>query len=267
MVEAVTNGGACPGPKCVADVSDVAAARRVVVGVVDSGVDETHPDINYVGGTSWLGDEDQPGVDGFGHGECKDGFRVRAVLAEIGFWRRWQRLASVVGHVGGLRFEGCVWLAVLAVLAAVTCVFACCVSTLPVLAVSTARCCCCVPQQIRFCLTSNLHAILCLFPALCCAGTHVAGIVGAKNTGRGVVGVSPNIGIYSLKILDSTGNGVLSDAMRAIKWVITEGSAKGIKVINLSLAGHVDPSAGYYKVMVDLFCGVCKQASDAGEEK
>jgi hypothetical protein len=98
-----------------------------------------------------------------------------------------------------------------------------------------------------------------------CAGTHVAGIVGAKNTGKGVVGVSPNIGIYSLKILDSSGIGVLSDAMRAIKWVMTEGSAKGIKVINLSLAGHVDPGAGYYKAMVDMFCGVCKEASDAGE--
>jgi hypothetical protein len=70
MVEAVTNGGACPGPKCVADVGDVAASRRVIVGVADSGVDETHPDINYVGGMSWLGAEDQPGIDGFGHGEC-----------------------------------------------------------------------------------------------------------------------------------------------------------------------------------------------------
>jgi subtilisin family serine protease len=103
--------------------------------------------------------------------------------------------------------------------------------------------------------------------ARCGAGTHVAGIVGARNTGKGVVGVAPNIGIYSLKILDSSGNGVLSDAMRAIKWVITEGSAKGIKVINLSLAGHVDPGAGYYKAMVDMFCGVCKEASDAGEAK
>jgi hypothetical protein len=100
---------------------------------------------------------------------------------------------------------------------------------------------------------------------LCCAGTHVAGTIGARNTGKGVVGVSPNIGIYSLKILDSGGNGVLSDAMRAIKWVIAEGSAKGIKVINLSLAGHVDPGASYYKAMLDMFCGVCKEASDAGE--
>lgn len=77
--------------------------------------------------------------------------------------------------------------------------------------------------------------------------------------------MSPNVGIYSLKILDSQGNGVLSDAMRAIKWVKEEGAAKGIKVINLSLAGHVDPTAGYYNAMVDLFCGVCKEASDAGE--
>ena len=87
----------------------------------------------------------------------------------------------------------------------------------------------------------------------------MAGIIGAKNTGKGVVGVSPGIGIYSLKILDSYGNGVLSDAM------IAEGPSKGIKVINFSLAGHVDPSKAYYQPMVDLFCGVCKEASDAGE--
>eukprot|EP00882_Tetradesmus_deserticola_P023893 GHRQ01026060.1.p1 GENE.GHRQ01026060.1~~GHRQ01026060.1.p1 ORF type:complete len:131 (-),score=17.72 GHRQ01026060.1:123-515(-) len=109
----------------------------------------------------------------------------------------------------------------------------------------------------------NCRRLLCL--DIRYTGTHVAGIVGAKNTGQGVVGVAPNIGIYSLKILDSRGNGVLSDAMRAIKWVMSEGAAKNIKVVNLSLAGHVDPTASYYKPMVDLFCGVCKEASDAGE--
>lgn len=107
--------------------------------------------------------------------------------------------------------------------------------------------------------------LLSVYPCDLFAGTHVAGIIGAKNTGKGVVGVSPGIGIYSLKILDSYGNGVLSDAMRAIKWVIAEGPSKGIKVINFSLAGHVDPSKPYYQPMVDLFCGVCKEASDAGE--
>lgn len=40
-------------------------------------------------------------------------------------------------------------------------------------------------------------------------GTHVAGIVGAKNQGRGVVGVAPGVGIYSVKILNALGVGEL----------------------------------------------------------
>jgi subtilisin family serine protease len=38
-------------------------------------------------------------------------------------------------------------------------------------------------------------------------GTHVAGIVGARNNGLGVVGVAAGIPLYSLKILDADGAG------------------------------------------------------------
>lgn len=47
-----------------------------------------------------------------------------------------------------------------------------------------------------------MHAVLLL------AGTHVAGIVGARNNGVGVVGVVPGVPIYSLKVLDGRGAGV-----------------------------------------------------------
>jgi hypothetical protein len=145
MVEAVTSGGACPGPKCVADVSEVAGVRRVVVGVADSGVDETHPDINYVGGTTWLGEEDQPGVDGFGHGECKMGLGLVKVEERkgLGFCRRPQ-LASVA-----VSTAQCGLLCLLHY-ASVTCVSACVDAPLVVLlvAVSTAPYCCLGLQHI-----------------------------------------------------------------------------------------------------------------------
>lgn len=51
-------------------------AVQVTVGVMDSGVDSSHPDIYYVGGQTWLtdasdleGDSVAANVDAYGHGE------------------------------------------------------------------------------------------------------------------------------------------------------------------------------------------------------
>lgn len=96
-------------------------------------------------------------------------------------------------------------------------------------------------------------------------GTHVAGIVGAKNNGAGVVGVAPGLPLFSLKVLDGEGVGSLSDAMAAVEWAAgPEGQAKGIKVINLSLAAYVDPTASDYADIFNLVCNSFKIASDAG---
>lgn len=62
-------------------------------------------------------------------------------------------------------------------------------------------------------------------------GTHVAGIIAATNNSIGVVGVSPNVSLYSVKVLDSTGSGYISDVIEGINWSITN----GINIINLSL--------------------------------
>jgi len=40
----------------------------VVVGIIDTGIDSGHPDLNVVGGMSWVGSSYQ---DGNGHGECR----------------------------------------------------------------------------------------------------------------------------------------------------------------------------------------------------
>jgi subtilisin family serine protease len=62
-------------------------------------------------------------------------------------------------------------------------------------------------------------------------GTHVAGTVGAAgNNGLGVVGVTWDVRLMPLKFLDSTGNGLISDAVTCIDYSI----AAGVKVTNHS---------------------------------
>ncbi len=64
-------------------------------------------------------------------------------------------------------------------------------------------------------------------------GTHVAGIIAAKDNGTGVVGVAPDAELYALKVLDHLGFGSLSGVIAAIEWAI----ANKMDVINLSLGG------------------------------
>jgi subtilisin family serine protease len=58
-IEAVTPDG-------VGSTEGLPAEQQVVVGVIDSGIDATHPDINYVGGQSWAANDAKPDYDGFG---------------------------------------------------------------------------------------------------------------------------------------------------------------------------------------------------------
>ncbi len=65
-------------------------------------------------------------------------------------------------------------------------------------------------------------------------GTHVAGTIGAVgNNGIGVTGVAWNVKLMALKFLDSTGSGMLSDAVAAIDYA----RVNGAKVINASWGG------------------------------
>ncbi|MFZ4718103.1 MAG: S8 family serine peptidase [Ilumatobacteraceae bacterium] len=64
-------------------------------------------------------------------------------------------------------------------------------------------------------------------------GTHVAGIVGALDNGAGVVGVAPGARLWAVKVLDSTGTGLLSGILRGIDWVTA--NAGTIEVANMSL--------------------------------
>lgn len=66
-------------------------------------------------------------------------------------------------------------------------------------------------------------------------GTHVAGIVGAKDNGFGVVGVSPGAPLYSVRVLDRFGSGTVSTVACGIDWVTANAASTGINVANMSL--------------------------------
>ncbi|MFP4553836.1 MAG: S8 family serine peptidase, partial [Actinomycetota bacterium] len=67
-------------------------------------------------------------------------------------------------------------------------------------------------------------------------GSHVAGISAARYDGAGTTGVAPGARIWSVKVLDSSGNGLLSWLIAGIDAVTQQ--AEYIDVANMSLAGQ-----------------------------
>ena len=67
-------------------------------------------------------------------------------------------------------------------------------------------------------------------------GTHVAGIIAAKNNTIGVLGVASGASIVALKVLDKDGEGTLSHIIQAIAYVNTK-AATG-DVVNMSVGGE-----------------------------
>jgi subtilisin len=63
-------------------------------------------------------------------------------------------------------------------------------------------------------------------------GTHVAGIAAAKDNSYGVVGVAPGARLWDIKVLDSTGSGLISDIIAGIDYIAS--FANQVDVANLS---------------------------------
>jgi subtilisin family serine protease len=72
-------------------------------------------------------------------------------------------------------------------------------------------------------------------------GTHVAGIVGARDNGKGTVGVAPRVRLYSMRFADCAWAGATrSKEIRGLEWAIDN----GMQVINMSFGATVPvPSA------------------------
>jgi subtilisin len=66
-------------------------------------------------------------------------------------------------------------------------------------------------------------------------GTHVSGIIGARDNGFGVVGVAPGARLWALKCLDASGAGTNADVIAAIDYVATHFTQ--VAVANMSLGG------------------------------
>lgn len=67
-------------------------------------------------------------------------------------------------------------------------------------------------------------------------GTHVAGIIGAKNNTFGVLGVASGASLVALKVLDNEGEGNLSYIIQALAYVNT--SAQAGDVVNMSVGAE-----------------------------
>jgi subtilisin family serine protease len=68
-------------------------------------------------------------------------------------------------------------------------------------------------------------------------GTHVAGIIGARNDAQGVVGVAPGTRIVAVKVLDDEGDGSTATILCGAEWVLANAAARNITVANFSLGG------------------------------
>jgi len=83
-------------------------------------------------------------------------------------------------------------------------------------------------------------------------GTHVAGTVGALDNGSGVVGVAPGVRLWAVKILDDTGEGLLSWYVCGLDWIASQRdpvdpSRPLFEAVNMSVAkyGRDDVNCGY----------------------
>lgn len=95
-------------------------------------------------------------------------------------------------------------------------------------------------------------------------GTHVAGIIGAKNNTEGTLGVAAGTTVVPVKVLDSTGNGYESDVIAGVEYVATK--AKAGDCVNMSLGGEVpiDPNTQKYITTTLLETAIINAASNTG---
>jgi hypothetical protein len=82
-------------------------------------------------------------------------------------------------------------------------------------------------------------------------GTHVAGTIGAIDNGSGVVGVAPGVRLWAVRILNSSGEGLLSWYVCGLDWIAAQhdpndASRPLIEAVNMSVAkwGHDDLNCG-----------------------
>ncbi|HUQ78917.1 MAG TPA: S8 family serine peptidase [Patescibacteria group bacterium] len=95
-------------------------------------------------------------------------------------------------------------------------------------------------------------------------GTHVAGTVGALDNGSGVVGVAPGVRLWAVKILDDTGEGLLSWYVCGLDWIASQRdpgdpSRPRFEAVNMSVAKYGKDDANCGQTNSDiLHQGICR---------
>ncbi|HSP13658.1 MAG TPA: S8 family serine peptidase [Thermoanaerobaculia bacterium] len=75
-------------------------------------------------------------------------------------------------------------------------------------------------------------------------GTHVAGTIAAADNDIGVVGIAPNVRLWSVKVLDAKGSGTTDKIIAALDWVLAKKNALGGDwVLNFSLGSSLPSGA------------------------
>mgnify|MGYP002507981076 CR=1 FL=1 len=62
-------------------------------------------------------------------------------------------------------------------------------------------------------------------------GTHVAGVIGARDNNIGIIGVAPEAELYAIKVIGESGLGNQSDVVQGIEWAME----KKLDILNLSI--------------------------------
>jgi len=70
-------------------------------------------------------------------------------------------------------------------------------------------------------------------------GTHVAGLIGAKNNDFGIVGGAPGVKLWAIKVLSDGGGGSLANIIAGLTWIYQNRFTvwDGLAIVNMSLSG------------------------------
>ncbi|MEO8682423.1 MAG: S8 family peptidase, partial [Vicinamibacterales bacterium] len=92
-------------------------------------------------------------------------------------------------------------------------------------------------------------------------GTHVAGVIAGNgyDSNGSKAGIAPRANIVSLKALDGTGRGKISNIIAALDWAVANKATYNIRVINMSLGAGV-----FESYRTDPLTMAAKRAVDAG---
>ncbi|WP_182917196.1 S8 family serine peptidase [Bacillus sp. PK3_68] len=77
-------------------------------------------------------------------------------------------------------------------------------------------------------------------------GTNIAGIITANHNSHGIIGVSPNVEIYDIKVLNAEGKGEIDDVLTALLWAYKN----DVDIINISFGFSTNYSE--LQEMIDL---------------